>query len=138
MDNPSTYEGLQEQVASISLPGIETWSFQYPGSDTRIEVSIPEFTCVCPKTGLPDFATLSISYTPGELCLELKSLKLYMLAFRDLGIFHEHVVNRILQDCVAACRPRNMEIRGIFNSRGGIQTTAVARFTQHAETEKKA
>jgi 7-cyano-7-deazaguanine reductase len=124
----SSYQGLQKDIASLSTPEIEAWEFQYPGSNTRLEVAIPEFTCICPKTGLPDFATLEIIYVPQKLCLELKSLKEYFLFFRDLGIFHEHVVNRVLGDCVKACAPKSMEVRGVFNARGGIQTTAIARF----------
>ncbi len=124
----SSYEGRQDHIPAMEMPEIESWAFQYPGTDTSIEVSIPEFTCICPKTGLPDFATLQITYTPEKLCLELKSLKEYIMRFRDLGIFHEHVVNRVLGDCVKACAPKRMEIKGVFNARGGIQTTAVARF----------
>ena len=122
-----TYEGLQGHIPALEMSAIEAWEFQYPGSDTLLEVSIPEFTCICPKTGLPDFAALQITYVPDKLCLELKSLKEYMLSFRDLGIFHEHVVNRVLGDCVKACAPVRMEVRGVFNARGGIQTTAIAR-----------
>ena len=122
-----SYEGLQGHIPALATPAIEAWEFQYPDSETLIEVSVPEFTCICPKTGLPDYATLHIAYVPGKQCLELKSLKEYFLFYRDLGIFHEHVVNKVLQDCVKACGPRRMEIRGIFNARGGIQTTAVAR-----------
>ncbi len=128
MSNESLYEGLQENIQALALPAIETWEFQYPASETLIEVHIPEFTCVCPKTGQPDFASLHISYVPENLCLELKSLKEYMLAFRNLGIFHEHVVNRVVQDCASACKPRSMEVKGVFNARGGIQTTATARY----------
>ncbi|MDQ3001270.1 MAG: preQ(1) synthase [Fibrobacterota bacterium] len=124
----SSYEGRQDHIPSMEMPEIESWAFQYPSTDTSIEVSIPEFTCICPKTGLPDFATLQITYTPEKLCLELKSLKEYIMGFRDLGIFHEHVVNRVLGDCVKACAPKRMEIKGVFNARGGIQTTAVAKF----------
>jgi 7-cyano-7-deazaguanine reductase len=126
----TTYEGLQHHIPTLVTPEIESWDFQYPGSDTLLEVSIPEFTCICPKTGLPDFATLHIAYVPEKQCLELKSLKEYFLFFRELGIFHEHVVNRVLGDCVKACAPRSMEVRGVFNARGGIQTTAVARFSR--------
>jgi 7-cyano-7-deazaguanine reductase len=123
----SSYEGRQNHIPSLKTPPIETWEFMYPGSDTVLEVSIPEFTCICPKTGLPDFATLVIAYVPDKLCLELKSLKEYILFFRDVGIFHEHVVNKMLGDCAGACKPKSMEIRGVFNSRGGIQTTATAK-----------
>jgi 7-cyano-7-deazaguanine reductase len=122
-----TYEGLQGHIPRMETPPIENWEFQYPGSETHLEVTIPEFTCICPKTGLPDFATLTISYVPDKLCLELKSLKEYFLFFRELGIFHEHVVNKVLADCVKACKPKRMEVKGVFNARGGIQTTAYAR-----------
>lgn len=121
------YEGRQGHIPGMETPEIESWEFQYPGTDTVLEVSIPEFTCICPKTGLPDFATLVITYVPDRLCLELKSLKEYILFFRNVGIFHEHVVNKMLKDCSRACRPKSMEIKGVFNSRGGIQTTAIAK-----------
>ena len=126
----SSYEGRQGHIPELKTPAIETWEFQYPGRETLLEVQMPEFTCICPKTGLPDFAVLTLTYVPDRLCLELKSLKEYFLFFRELGIFHEHVVNKVLDDCVAACRPRRMEVRGVFNPRGGIQTTASARFPQ--------
>ncbi|HLP42997.1 MAG TPA: preQ(1) synthase [Fibrobacteria bacterium] len=126
----STYEGRQSHIPSMPTPAIETWEFQYPGTNTVLEVNIPEFTCICPKTGLPDFATLQITYVPDRLCLELKSLKEYMLSFREVGIFHEHVVNKVLADCSRACKPRSMQIQGVFNARGGIQTTAVATLTK--------
>jgi 7-cyano-7-deazaguanine reductase len=124
----SSYEGRQNHIPGLKTPDIESWEFQYPGTDTLLTIAIPEFTCICPKTGLSDFATLEIVYQPDQLCLELKSLKEYILFFRDVGIFHEHVVNKMLTDCSSACKPKSMEIRGIFNARGGIQTTAVARY----------
>ncbi|MFA5983364.1 MAG: preQ(1) synthase [Methylococcaceae bacterium] len=96
-----------------------------PGRDYTIQIEVPEFTCLCPKTGQPDFATISIDYVPGELCLELKSLKLYMWSFRDQGAFHEAVTNEILDDMVAAIAPNFMRIRAEFNVRGGIYTTVV-------------
>lgn len=86
----------------------------------------PEFTCVCPRTGQPDFATIKIRYVPDKLCIELKALKLYLWSFRDRGTFHEAVVNKILDDLVAACRPRKMTVVGDFNIRGGIHTTVTA------------
>ncbi|MBF0429753.1 MAG: NADPH-dependent 7-cyano-7-deazaguanine reductase QueF [Fibrobacteria bacterium] len=129
-DQPQNYEGLQHHIPELKTPSIDTWEFQYPESQTSITVSIPEFTCICPKTGLPDFATLFIEYVPFEHCLELKSLKEYMFSYRDVGVFHEHVVNKVLDDCVKACKPRKMEIKGVFNMRGGIQTTALAIFTK--------
>ena len=123
---PGSYEGLQLLVDKMPTPAIETWEFQYPGSKTDLTIEIPEFTCVCPKTGLPDFATIVIDYRPNKLCIELKSLKEYILFYRNLGIFHEHVVNRMLKDIAKACKPKEMTITGIFNSRGGIQTTVQA------------
>lgn len=126
MKKTSSYEDRQDHIPKLKTPPIEAWKFQYPVSETKLEVQIPEFTCICPKTGLPDFATLTISYHPDKLCLELKSLKEYVNFYRDIGIFHEHVVNKFLNDCVKACKPRFMEVRGVFNPRGGIQTTAVA------------
>lgn len=124
---PQNYQDLQHHIPSLlQLPEIESWEFLYPGSATDLRVEIPEFTCICPKTGLPDFAVIIIEYRPGKLCLELKSLKEYILAYRQLGIFHEHVVNRMLADCARSCQPISMKITGIFNSRGGIGTTAIA------------
>ncbi len=118
------YEGLQNHIPNLETPSIDVWEFQYPGTESEIKISIPEFTCICPKTGLPDFATLIIRYVPNKLCLELKSLKEYLLFYRELGIFHEHVVNKLLGDCVKVTAPLWMEVEGVFNARGGIQTTA--------------
>jgi 7-cyano-7-deazaguanine reductase len=109
-----------------NLPDIECWPNQYPGYD--ITISIPEFTSICPKTGLPDFGLLSIEYEPDALCLELKSLKSYFIAYRDLGIFYENVVNRVLKDLVAACSPVRAEVTGEFNARGGMKAVVKATF----------
>jgi 7-cyano-7-deazaguanine reductase len=108
------------------LPAIECWENQYPGYEIRIH--IPEYTAICPKTGLPDFGSIEVDYVPDRLCLELKSLKEYVNAYRNLGIFYENAVNRILRDLVAACRPNRMTIRGEFTPRGGIQSTIEARY----------
>jgi 7-cyano-7-deazaguanine reductase len=113
-----------------ALPAIETWPNQYP--DYEISVEIPEYNAICPKTGLPDFGHVTIRYVPDRLCLELKSLKLYIVAYRNLGIFYENAVNRILEDCVAACRPKRMTITGVFSSRGGISSTIEARYPREA------
>ncbi len=102
---------------------IETFPNPFPGRDYTIEMECPEFTCLCPKTGQPDFATLYISYIPDKLCVELKSLKLYLVSYRNEGGFHEKLTNIILDDLVSACRPRIMKIVGDFNVRGGIHTT---------------
>jgi len=106
------------------LPAIETWPNQY--SDYEIAVEIPEYNAICPKTGLPDFGHLTIRYVPDALCLELKSLKLYIVAYRNVGIFYENAVNRILRDCVAACQPKRMTVTGRFSSRGGISSVVEA------------
>jgi len=110
-----------------ALPGLETWPSQYP-ADYEVAITIPEFTSICPKTGLPDFATLTVTYVPDRRCVELRSLKEYVNAFRSLGIFNENVVNRVLGDLVRALKPRRMAVRGVFTPRGGIQTTVEARF----------
>lgn len=110
------------------LPGslLETFNNPNPDRDYSIRIRIPEFTCLCPKTGQPDFATLHLDYIPGDLCVELKSLKQYIWWFRDQGAFHEAVTNRILDDLVAVLDPRYAQLRADFNVRGGIYTTIVA------------
>ncbi len=105
---------------------LETFPNPTPQRDYRIHMEIPEFTCLCPKTGQPDFATLKLEYVPDRLCVELKSLKLYIWSYRDEGAFHEAVTNRILDDLVAATRPRYLRLEARFNVRGGIWTTVVA------------
>ena len=110
-----------------TLPDIETWPNQY-GSDYEIEIVMPEFTSVCPKTGLPDHGTLRLLYTPDKLCLELKSLKMYTLAYRNLGIFQENIVNRFLRDVVKSCRPAAATVIGDFTPRGGISTKVTASY----------
>ena len=122
----SAYEGLQGGIRNLKTPRIETWRNKYPDREYIITIEIPEFTCICPKTGLPDFATIVIRYIPDRSCLELKSLKYYTIFYRDVGIFNEHVVNKILDDIVNACAPRWAEIAGEFNARGGIKTTVRA------------
>jgi 7-cyano-7-deazaguanine reductase len=111
------------------LPAIETWPNQYE-SDYEIEIANPEFTSVCPKTGLPDFGKITIRYTPDKSCMELKSLKMYQLEYRQLGIFNENVVNRILRDIVRACRPRRATVIGEFSPRGGIFTRVTASWSE--------
>lgn len=104
---------------------IETWPNQYRGYE--ITITIPEYTSVCPKTGLPDFGTITIQYLPVKRCIELKSLKYYILGYRNLGIFYENAVNRILDDVVRACRPKWAVVRGEFTARGGMHSTIEAR-----------
>ncbi|MEQ6341639.1 MAG: preQ(1) synthase [Gammaproteobacteria bacterium] len=105
---------------------IETFDNPTPGRDYTIRIHTPEFTCLCPKTGQPDFATINIDYVPNLRCVELKSLKLYIWSYRDEGAFHEAVTNRILDDLVRACEPHFMRITAEFNVRGGVYTTVVA------------
>lgn len=112
---------------------LETFENQYPGRDYTIEIVCPEFTSVCPKTGQPDFGTLTFTYSPAEKCVELKSLKLYLQQFRNEGIFYEHATNRILDDLVAAVQPRRMTLVAAFTARGGITTSVTASYRDEAE-----
>ena len=105
-----------------SYKDLETVPNEYAENNYEIEISIPEFNAVCPKTGLPDFGTIYITYTPNKKIVELKSLKLYIVKFRNLGIFHEHVTNKILDDFKRACSPKKINVVGDFNPRGGIKT----------------
>jgi 7-cyano-7-deazaguanine reductase len=126
MKKVSAYEGLQKSIRNLKTPKIETWENQYPDKIYNITLEIPEFTCICPKTGLPDFARIRIEYSPAKYCVELKSFKMYTIFYRNLGIFHEHATNKILEDFVRAAKPRWAKITAEFNPRGGI-TTMVER-----------
>ncbi|PYT07351.1 MAG: NADPH-dependent 7-cyano-7-deazaguanine reductase QueF [Acidobacteria bacterium] len=108
------------------LPSIECWPNQFPGYE--ISVAMPEFTSICPKTGLPDFGTITVCYRPDKLCLELKSLKGYFTAYRNLGIFYENAVNRILRDIVKACQPVSIKVTGDFSTRGGMRSVIEAEY----------
>jgi 7-cyano-7-deazaguanine reductase len=110
------------------LPEIETWPNQFPGRDYEIEISSPEFTSVCPKTGLPDHGTLTVRYVPDQKCLELKSYKMYLFAYRNLGIFQENIVNRVLEDLVRATDARKITVTGDFTPRGGIYSKISATY----------
>jgi 7-cyano-7-deazaguanine reductase len=118
----------QHAAAGISspLPKIETWKNQFANYEITIEV--PEFTSVCPRTGIPDFGHITIKYLPKQLCIELKSFKYYILGYRNLGIFYENAVNRMLKDLIKTCKPKWMIVRGEFNTRGGMKTTVEAKF----------
>lgn len=107
---------------------LETFDNPSPGRDYEIRIVCPEFTCLCPKTGQPDFATFTVAYTPDRTCVELKSLKLYFWSFRGEGHFHEAVTNRVLDDLVSAVSPRRMTVTGAFNVRGGLVTTVTADY----------
>ncbi|MFW6140116.1 MAG: preQ(1) synthase [Acidobacteriota bacterium] len=121
--------GLKEK-----LPSIETFPNQFP--DYEIKIEIPEYTSVCPKTGLPDFGKITIIYTPKDKCLELKSVKMYILAYRNLGIFYENAVNRILEEVVKACCPVKAAVIGEFNPRGGISSVVKALFPRSGEKKE--
>ena len=127
MPKPPRYTADHAQSGlDAEFPEIETWPNQFPGYE--IVVDAPEFTSVCPKTGLPDFGELRIRYVPDKLCLELKSLKEYLLAYRNLGIFQENIVNQVLEDVVRYAKPVSAEVEGDFRPRGGIATRVVARW----------
>ena len=119
---------------NAELPEIETWPNQYP--DYEIEIVMPEFTSVCPKTGLPDFGRIVLRYVPDRSCLELKSYKMYLLAYRDLGIFQENIVNRVLQDVVKAADPVRATVVGEFTPRGGLSTVVTAAYTRNPKTRR--
>lgn len=125
-----TQPGYSERHAKSGitdkLPRIETWPNQYPGYEISIE--IPEYTAICPKTGLPDFGTITLTYVPDKSCLELKSLKMYIHAYRNLGIFYENAVNRILADLVKACQPISAIVTGEFTARGGLRSVIKAHY----------
>jgi 7-cyano-7-deazaguanine reductase len=123
----SEYEHLQDEIRNLVVePGLEAFENKYPDREYHIQLKFDEFTCVCPRTGLPDFATILIDYIPAEFVVESKSLKLYLNGYRDIGIFSENVVNKILGDMVAVCQPRFAEVTGIFNPRGGVDITVTA------------
>ena len=119
---------------NAELPEIETWPNQYP--DYEIEIVMPEFTSVCPKTGLPDFGRIVLRYVPDRSCLELKSYKMYLLAYRDLGIFQENIVNRVLQDVVNAANPVRATVVGEFTPRGGLSTVVTVTYTRNRKTRR--
>lgn len=117
-------------MPSAPSKNLETFPNPHPGRDYSIRIRIPEFTCLCPRTGQPDFAELLLEYVPDRLCVELKALKLYIWSYRDQGAFHEDVTNRILNDLGAALAPRFMRLTAQFNVRGGLYTTVVAEHRQ--------
>ncbi|MBL7083300.1 MAG: NADPH-dependent 7-cyano-7-deazaguanine reductase QueF [Candidatus Aminicenantes bacterium] len=121
--------GLKEK-----LPAIETFPNQFP--DYEIKIEFPEFTSICPKTNLPDFGTIIIRYVPKAQCLELKSLKMYLLAYRNMGIFYENAVNRIMEDIVKACRPVRAVVTGEFNPRGGLKSIVEAFYPRSRKIKK--
>ena len=132
--NKKSYKGLQGDIRSWRTPPIDTFENIYSDREFEIAMTTDEFSCICPKTGLPDFAVLTLMYVPDSTCLELKSFKEYLLCYRNKGIFHENIVNKIVDDIVAAIKPRRLKLEGQFNSRGGIQTTVVRVYSRRNKT----
>jgi len=124
LDKKLPYDGPEKIDPTV----LETFDYEYAGKDIEVNVSTDEFTSVCPYSGLPDFGRLTIVYVPDRTCIELRSLKYYLLTYRTMGIFYEHLVNRILDDLVAACEPKRMTVTGDFNPRGGIRTRVSAQY----------
>ena len=125
------YSGLvieETPPEQMALAPLDTFAYKYKGKEIKISFTCPEFTAICPFSDFPDFATIKIEYVPNELCIELKSLKLYINSFRSAKIFHEHVINRIRDDLVAACDPVALDIEGDFNIRGNIKTVIRASY----------
>lgn len=122
-----SYEGRQKHIPELKTPDIEVFENVYQGREFEVKLELPEFTAICPRTGLPDFGFIEIRYFPDKVCLELKSLKEYFQFYRDIGIFHENVVNKTLEDLVRCCDPLKISVKAIYNPRGGI-TTTVERF----------
>jgi 7-cyano-7-deazaguanine reductase len=121
---------------AMNLPSLDTFEYKYKGKEIKISFTCPEFTAICPFSDFPDFATIKIEYVPNELCVELKSLKLYINAFRSSKIFHEHVINRILDDFVRACDPVAIDIEGDFNVRGNIKTVIRASYRREEQARQ--
>lgn len=129
------YEGLDQELPSKGEEAIDpscllTFQYEYPDQQSQVEIDTDEFTAVCPWTGLPDYGVLTISYVPSDSCIELKSLKYYLLSYRDVGIVQEHAVNRILNDLVAVCQPRSMKITLDYKVRGGLHTTVSVEYSR--------
>lgn len=128
---PTNIQGLDIRStprAEMKLYPLDTFAYEFAGKVIEIDFEIPEFTCICPFSDFPDFATIRLQYVPNERCIELKSLKLYINSFREVKVFHEHVINMILEDFVTACDPLSVQIEGDFNVRGNIKTTIRATY----------
>ena len=128
---PANQQGLDIRSTpreEMNLYPLDTFPYEFSGKEIKINFEIPEFTCICPFSDFPDFATIRLEYVPLSRCVELKSLKLYINSFRNVKVFHEHVINMILEDFVSACDPLRVEIEGDFNVRGNIKTTIRANY----------
>ena len=124
----ASYDGLQENIRNLKTPKIEVWKNKYSDKTYVINIYTDEFSCICPKTGLPDYATIDINYTPDKHCVELKSFKLYLVSYHNIGVFHEHITNKILDDFIKASCPKQASITTVFNLRGGIKTTVTREY----------
>ena len=129
------YEGLDRELPAKGEEVIDpscllTFEYEYPTQQAQVEIDTDEFTAVCPWTGLPDYGVLTISYVPGDSCIELKSLKYYLLSYRDVGIVQEHAANRILNDLVAVCQPRSMKVTLDYKVRGGLHTAVTVEYSK--------
>jgi 7-cyano-7-deazaguanine reductase len=130
---PSNTQGLQicpTPREEMGLTSLDTFAYEFPGKEIWVEFEMPEFTAICPFSDFPDFAIIRLKYVPNQLCIELKSLKLYINAFRNVKVFHEHVINIILEDFVNACDPLKVEIEGDFHVRGNIKTVVRAKYAK--------
>lgn len=125
-----------QDINAIDVRALETFPYEYPGKDIVINIDTDEFTAVCPWSGLPDFAAVRIDYTPGKLLIELRSLKYYLLSYRNVGIYQEHVVNRILDDLVKCCKPKWMKVVADYKIRGGVHTVASREFEAKGKRQK--
>ncbi len=137
-DLKEQYESLDRRVeirqdSAIDTECLMAFQYEYPEQESEVSIDTDEFTAVCPWTGLPDYGTLTVTYAPGESCIELKSLKYYLLSFRDVGIVQEHAANRILEDLVACCRPRRMKVALDYKVRGGIHTEVSVEYKKPVE-----
>ena len=131
---PSNKQGLDIRSTpreEMELFPLDTFAYEYPGKEIWVEFEMPEFTAICPFSDFPDFAVIKLKYVPNNLCIELKSLKLYINSFREIKVFHEHVVNIILDDFVKACDPMRVEIEGDFHVRGNIKTVVRASYSKN-------
>jgi 7-cyano-7-deazaguanine reductase len=136
MANPTTVQAMDmDATEAPSIDQLETFPNPRPGRDYEIEIICPEFTSVCPKTGQPDFGTLTFTYTPGDVCIELKSLKLYLQKFRNQGIFYEQVTNRILDDFVEAVKPDYAKLTSTWTPRGGISTNVTVTYSKMSSSD---
>ena len=140
-DLKEQYESLDRRVSIRQDSAIDTeclmaFQYEYPEQETEVVIDTDEFTAVCPWTGLPDYGTLTVNYVPGDSCIELKSLKYYLLSFRDVGIVQEHAANRVLQDLVACCSPRRMKISLDYKVRGGIHTEVTVEYTRPGQSPR--